>query len=391
MNGAMLGLESADALASVAVSHEDGQLHTATAQAGQSHSSQLLPLAQELLGRSGLNWQSLAGLVVGIGPGSFTGLRIACGIAQGLALGLNRPCYPVTGFEAAAYAWWSTQHHGDHQQFLIEFDARLGESFAAILEFKRNGFKTDVAWIVAPMVVQKAAVSDLGAGLRNDPVLIVLSDPLVSTMGDVALPISGWMMRYARDPQLNRPGQWVNAAALAPLYVREKVAQTIAERQQGADLQWSEMGADDLDAVMAIENTAYPFPWTIGNFRDSLTAGYSCKLLRDKGSLIGYAVWMSVSGWGVSEGHLLNLTIIPPYQGKGYGAHLLRKVMIDMSSANLNEILLEVRPSNHRALALYQRLGFAKIGIRKGYYPNSATAQVSREDAVVMRRSLEQS
>ena len=145
MNGTMLGLESADALASVALSQEGGQLHTATAQAGQSHSSQLLPLAKELLAQSGLSWQSLAGLVVGIGPGSFTGLRIACGIAQGLSLGLNRPCYPVTGFEAAAYAWWSTHDHGEHQQFLIEFDARLGESFGAILEFKRKGLQTDVA------------------------------------------------------------------------------------------------------------------------------------------------------------------------------------------------------------------------------------------------------
>jgi len=386
MNGAMLGLESADALASVAVSQEDGQLYTATAPAGQSHSSQLLPLAQELLGRSGLSWQSLAGLVVGIGPGSFTGLRIACGIAQGLSLGLNRPCYPVTGFEAAAYAWWSTQHHGDHQKFLIEFDARLGESFAAILEFKRNGLQTDVAWIVAPTVVQKAAVSDLGAGVRNDRALLILSDPMVSTMGDVPLPISGWMMRYARDSQLNRPGQWVNAAALAPLYVREKVAQTILERQQGADLQWSEMRADDLDAVMAIENIAYPFPWTIGNFRDSLAAGYRLKLLRERGVLIGYAVWMPI----IQEAHLLNITLAPPRQGHGLGAWMMRSIMQEMQAQGMQQILLEVRPSNHRALALYRRLGFSRIGIRKGYYPNSATAQVSREDAVVMRRNLEQ-
>jgi tRNA threonylcarbamoyl adenosine modification protein YeaZ/ribosomal-protein-alanine acetyltransferase len=379
-------LESADALASVAVSQEDGQLHTATAPAGQSHSSQLLPLAQELLGRSGLSWQSLAGLVVGVGPGSFTGLRIACGIAQGLSLGLNRPCYPVTGFEAAAYAWWSTQHHGEHQQFLIEFDARLGESFAAILEFKRNGFQTDVAWIVEPMVVQKAAVSELGAGLRNDQALIVLSDPLVSTMGNVSLPISGWMMRYARDPQLNRPGQWVSAAALAPLYVREKVAQTILERQQGADLQWSEMSADDLDAVMAIENIAYPFPWTIGNFRDSINAGYRLKLLRERGVLIGYAVWMPI----IQEAHLLNITLAPPRQGHGLGAWMMRSIMQEMQAQGIQQILLEVRPSNHRALALYRRLGFSSIGIRKGYYPNSVTAEVSREDAVVMRRNLEQ-
>jgi tRNA threonylcarbamoyl adenosine modification protein YeaZ/ribosomal-protein-alanine acetyltransferase len=386
MNGAMLGLESADALASVAVSQEDGQLYTATAPAGQSHSSRLLPLAQELLGRSGLSWQSLAGLVVGIGPGSFTGLRIACGIAQGLSLGLNRPCYPVTGFEAAAYAWWSTQHHGDHQQFLIEFDARLGESFAAILEFKRNGLQTDVAWIVAPTVVQKAAVSDLGAGVRNDQALLILSDPMVGAMGNVPLPISGWMMRYARDSQLNRPGQWVNAAALAPLYVREKVAQTILERQQGADLQWSEMRADDLDAVMAIENIAYPFPWTIGNFRDSLAAGYRLKLLRERGVLIGYAVWMPI----IQEAHLLNITLAPPRQGHGLGAWMMRSIMQEMQAQGMQQILLEVRPSNHRALALYRRLGFSRIGIRKGYYPNSATAQVSREDAVVMRRNLEQ-
>jgi len=386
MNGAMLGLESADALASVAVSQEDGQLHTATALAGQSHSSQLLPLAQELLGRSGLSWQSLAGLVVGVGPGSFTGLRIACGIAQGLSLGLNRPCYPVTGFEAAAYAWWSTQHHGEHQQFLIEFDARLGESFAAFLEVKRSGVQTDVAWIVEPMVVQKAAVSELGAGLRNDQALLVLSDPLVSTMGNVSLPISGWMMRYARDPQLNRPGQWVSAAALAPLYVREKVAQTILERQQGADLQWSEMSADDLDAVMAIENIAYPFPWTIGNFRDSINAGYRLKLLRERGVLIGYAVWMPI----IQEAHLLNITLAPPRQGHGLGAWMMRSIMQEMQAQGMQQILLEVRPSNHRALALYRRLGFSSIGIRKGYYPNSVTAEVSREDAVVTRRNLEQ-
>ena len=381
----MLGLESADALASVAVMKEDGQLHTATAQAGQTHSSQLLPLAEELLGKSGLNWQSLEGLVVGIGPGSFTGLRIACGIAQGLSLGLQRPCYPVSGFEAAAYAWWSTQVHGEYQQFLIEFDARLGESFAAILEFKNSGLQTHVVWIVPPMVVQKAAVSDLGLGIRDDQALIKLSDPLVSTMGNEALPMSGWMMRYARDPQLNRPSQWIHGAEITPLYVREKVAQTIIERQQGADLQWSEMRAEDLEAVMAIENTAYPFPWTIGNFRDSLSAGYRLKLLRERGVLIGYVVWMPV----LQEAHLLNITLAPPRQGHGLGTWMMRSVMQQMQAEGLQQILLEVRPSNHRALALYRRLGFAQIGIRKGYYPNSATASVSREDAVVMRQSLE--
>ena len=137
---------------------------------------------------------------------------------------------------------------------------------------------------------------------------------------------------------------------------------------------------------MAIENIAYPFPWTIGNFRDSINAGYRLKLLRERGVLIGYAVWMPI----IQEAHLLNITLAPSRQGHGLGAWMMRSIMQEMQAQGMQQILLEVRPSNHRALALYRRLGFSRIGIRKGYYPNSVTAEVSREDAVVMRRNLEQ-
>jgi ribosomal-protein-alanine N-acetyltransferase len=116
-----------------------------------------------------------------------------------------------------------------------------------------------------------------------------------------------------------------------------------------------------------------------------MKSGYQLRQLRERGVLIGYAVWMPV----YKEAHLLNITLAPQRQGHGLGTWMMRSVMKEMLSQGLEQILLEVRPSNHRALALYRRLGFAQIGIRKGYYPALSIASAAREDAVVMRRVLE--
>ena len=85
MTVALLALESASPLASVAVRDPAGRLVSAHAQSGQSHSSQLLPLAEELLNRLGEEWRSLHGLVVGVGPGSFTGIQLRAGLHRGSA------------------------------------------------------------------------------------------------------------------------------------------------------------------------------------------------------------------------------------------------------------------------------------------------------------------
>ncbi|MBN3851108.1 ribosomal protein S18-alanine N-acetyltransferase [Paraburkholderia sp. Ac-20342] len=149
-----------------------------------------------------------------------------------------------------------------------------------------------------------------------------------------------------------------------------------------ADRYMSSMTESDLDEVAAIEKLAYEFPWSRGNFGDSLRNGYFGVCLRHvTGTLLGYCVLMPV----VDEMHLLNLCVAPQVQGAGAGLALLREAVRITRAERLEGLLLEVRPSNHRAIRLYERFGFASIGRRKNYYP---ARHRGREDAIVMRLSF---
>lgn len=144
----------------------------------------------------------------------------------------------------------------------------------------------------------------------------------------------------------------------------------------------SPMTESDLDEVAVVERSAYEFPWTRGNFEDSLRNGYYGICMRHvTGPLIGYCVLMPV----VDEMHLLNLCVAPTAQGRGAGLALLREAVRTTRAQHLDSVLLEVRPSNPRAIRLYERFGFVAIGRRKNYYP---ARHRSREDAIVMRYTL---
>ncbi|MCU7373844.1 ribosomal protein S18-alanine N-acetyltransferase [Paucibacter sp. O1-1] len=148
----------------------------------------------------------------------------------------------------------------------------------------------------------------------------------------------------------------------------------------GSRLQAMQTG--DVEAVLAIEQRAYEFPWSRGNFIDSLSAGYLAQVLRAAdGSVLGYFLAMQ----GVDELHLLNITVLPECQGQG-----LARLMLDALQALAREhggaqIWLEVRQGNERARRVYTRYGFAEVGLRRAYYP---AAEGRREDAVLMSLRL---
>jgi ribosomal-protein-alanine N-acetyltransferase len=136
---------------------------------------------------------------------------------------------------------------------------------------------------------------------------------------------------------------------------------------------------DRLDQVMAIEAQAYPFPWNRGNFVDALAAGYLAQGLETPdGELLAYQIAMA----GFEEWHLLNLTVAPAHQGQGHGLRLLETLAQHTRATGAHYLWLEVRPSNLRARALYQRFGFEQIGLRRAYYPDVGGR---REDALVLR------
>jgi ribosomal-protein-alanine N-acetyltransferase len=155
-----------------------------------------------------------------------------------------------------------------------------------------------------------------------------------------------------------------------------------AELLTGVQLQAMQVG--DVETVLAIEQRAYEFPWTRGNFIDSLAAGYEARVLRGEGGLLlGYFLAMQ----GVGELHLLNITVAPAAQGRGHARRMLDALQALGRERGCEQIWLEVRESNQRARAIYRRYGLAEVGRRRAYYP---AAQGQREDAVLMSLRLDE-
>lgn len=151
------------------------------------------------------------------------------------------------------------------------------------------------------------------------------------------------------------------------------------------------MAVADLDSVLAIENAAYAFPWSRGNFTDSLAAGYRARMLvpanpprrgeQPGPACLGYCVAMP----GYEEMHLLNITVHPAHQGRGLARQMLAELAGHSLACGLTTLWLEVRQSNGRAQRLYRQWGFLTVGLRRGYYPHD---HGQREDAIVMRLNL---
>lgn len=138
-----------------------------------------------------------------------------------------------------------------------------------------------------------------------------------------------------------------------------------------------------LDGIVALEAAVYPFPWTRGNFVDSLAAGYVASTLNGSGGeLIAYCVAMR----GAGELHLLNITVAPLARRRGHARRLLGALVALCRAQGDGRIWLEVREANVAAQATYRRLGFTQVGMRRNYYPAPAGA---REDAVVMSLDID--
>ena len=141
-----------------------------------------------------------------------------------------------------------------------------------------------------------------------------------------------------------------------------------------------EIVAADFDALWAIEPRAYQFAWSQQILRDCLNARYPAWLMHDaEGTVMGYA-FLSV---GAGEAHLLNLAVAPEFQNRGVGRALLAYVLQKGEQMGLERMFLEVRPSNHAAINLYDEAGCNEIGRRPGYYP---APNGTREEAIVMAR-----
>jgi ribosomal-protein-alanine N-acetyltransferase len=171
----------------------------------------------------------------------------------------------------------------------------------------------------------------------------------------------------------------------------------MAVKQDGAELSFMPMQVADLDEVLAIEALSHIHPWTRGNFSDSLAAGHWAYCIRpqadqnntqtgtflDPSVLWAYCILFPA----VDELHLLNITVSPKLRKLGIGSRMMAAIEGVAAQQNMPRIILEVRPTNESALALYQKLGYEQIGVRKNYYPANPGSG-DREDALVMAKSI---
>jgi len=148
-------------------------------------------------------------------------------------------------------------------------------------------------------------------------------------------------------------------------------------------VEWRVLVADDLPHVAALEAQIHDAPWSLGNFRDALVAGYTTRCAVRDARIVAYGVLMMAPG----EAQILNVSVAPDARRAGLGRALVHRFMEDARALGAEQCFLEVRVSNSAAIALYEGMGFMRIARRTAYYPTRVT-DGPREDALVMRIAL---
>lgn len=221
----ILAIETSSELASCALLRGETVI-TRVSEGVRTHSQSILPMVQELLAEAGVSLKDCDAVAFGAGPGSFTGVRTACGIAQGLAFGANLPVVPVVTLDAMALACHQQHGAGD---VLAVLDARMGEVYWAQYSFDGGA---------RPVEVSPAALSAPG-DVRPQGAPVACGNGL-SAYAE-AFPAGGHatvMPHAAQIAQLAAidfaAGKTVTAADAQPLYLRNKIAYTQAERRDMA-------------------------------------------------------------------------------------------------------------------------------------------------------------
>jgi tRNA threonylcarbamoyladenosine biosynthesis protein TsaB len=410
----LLALETSSSRCGVALLRDDGariDVRTLEHEGREEHAERLLPMATELLEQAGLAPHSIAAVAFGQGPGGFTGLRVACGVAQGMALALNIPVIGVVSHHAAAQQVVARPD----QAIVVALDARMGEVYLAVYR-RLDGAHEDTRWQVLQEPLLMAAtevvawiehyVEQWSRTAQTQLTPVLAGDAWLTYSGqmfpqahwsrvDVLRPDSPAVARLARQAWYR--GETIDPELAAPLYVRDKVAFTTEERLRGqggnpkaaSALATSNavhaapqpMLRGDLDAVATLEREVQSFPWTRGNFADALDADYGAWVLRENDRITGFCILMHAP----DVAHLLVIAVDKRLHRGGRGGRLVKWCEARARERGIPGLLLEVRPSNASAIAFYEQHGFVRVGLRRNYYPAGGG---SREDALVMRKDL---
>ncbi|WP_256441473.1 tRNA (adenosine(37)-N6)-threonylcarbamoyltransferase complex transferase subunit TsaD [Collinsella sp. zg1085] len=366
---------------------------------------ELVPTLEALLSEQGMGVDALEALLVGRGPGSFTGVRIGISTAKGLAIGAHVPLFGASSLDACAWGAWRTGIRG---RVAVAADAMRGELYPALYELNDDGAQR---LFERERVVKAAAVVDEWAQLPEANTLQLIGDGLKryrSLFEEVGfaeqlLPENLWWPSgaglvhafVAADGAAHASG---NPAAVLPVYTRLSDAEEherarlgkgvsatldtsgVADDVAGRHLQLRPMGVADAEAAAALDSAAFEgithSPWSATSFLEeldeSLPVPHSWWVAHDAGELLGFA------GGRVVDAHLelLNVAVKSAARRQGIARKLLAQLTYDAQMLGCTSVSLEVEEQNTAAQSLYVSLGFEVVGRRADYYGAGASAFV---------------
>ena len=355
----------------------------------RAHAERITPNVLEALADAGLTMPDLDVVVVGCGPGPFTGLRVGMATAAAYGHALGIPVHGVCSLDAIGI-----RTAGDT---LVVTDARRREVYWARY---RDGVRVDGPSVNAPADVDAGAAQAV-AGSPEHAVLFDLPrcGPVYPTAAGLvrAVTMRAGTARGGAAPSASAVADWsVNPLPLVPLYLRRPDAKTVAERKQPAGddagregsrrsggietVTVNSLTAADAARCAQLEALLFPGddPWPTAAFVREVAAKHNHYVAaRTADTLVGYAGISRLGRKPPFEYEVHTIGVDPAYQGQGIGRRLLAE-LLEFAAGGV--VHLEVRTDNAPAIALYRSLGFVNVGLRRRYY------RVSGADAYTMRR-----
>ncbi len=362
---------------------------------------------QDLLERNGYSHEDMAGVLVGRGPGSFTGVRIGVATAKGLAAGAGIPLFGASTLDASAFSAWKSGVRG---RLAVVADAMRKEVYPGIYELNDNGIerlfthetvvKTDACITMFLDEYPEGNITLTGDGLIKYKSIFEDAGFTSFASDDVWFPESEGLLYSFCTPSMDYSEAIGDPAIVLPVYTRLSDAEETERQKLGLEnsptsqitgcadeladihLQLRPMAVYDIEKVATLEASVFAdlnhSPWSENMFKEDFAAdGHIWWVAHDMGEIVGYAGGVVIG----DTCEVLNVATEPSRRGEGIASRLLARLAYDAQMLNCKEITLEVEAGNDVARSLYATLGFKEVGRRPSYYAQGI-------DAIIMTAKL---
>lgn len=375
----ILAVDTSTSAATAAIM-EDGRLISEyILNISRAHSQKIMGIIDGLFSKSGIKPSEIDLYACSAGPGSFTGLRIGASIIKGMAQTFGKPVAAVPTLDALAYNLYNCTGLVcpmlDAQRNMVYSSLYTWEK-GKLVKLEEHG-AIPAEDLMKLLSDKAAAVTFLGDGV------LLFEDDMKKNLGEYYLAPAGSLLPRASScarlaMEMYEKGDVGTYSSFRLTYIRKSQAEVEYEKKHNIEL--ADMSLEDIDQVCEIENLSFKTPWSRESFEEELSRNNLARYIVAKagGKVVAYGgMWIVLD-----EAHITNIAVHPEYRGRGLGEKVTRELLKTAEESGAVRVTLEVRASNDIARKLYNKLGFADNGVRKGYYADTG------DDAIIMWKEL---